>query len=80
MAGSWVIVGAAAPFAASIGLTIAVLVPINNRVAVWDADALPSDWTLQRRRWDRFHALRVAILLAGWCALIVGDLMLCRPA
>lgn len=79
-AGSWAVVGAGALFAAAIGLTIAILVPINNRVAGWEADALPSDWKIQRRRWDRVHSLRVVLLLAGWLALVAGVLMLCRDA
>lgn len=76
-AGSWRVVGAAAIFAASIVLTIAVLVPINNRIAKWDLSDLPPDWLAERQRWDRFHTLRVALLCGGYAALVVGVLTSC---
>jgi quinol-cytochrome oxidoreductase complex cytochrome b subunit len=48
--------------AAVVLLTLAVLVPINNRIAAWSATG-----ELSRElagRWDRLHWLRVAILAA----------------
>jgi hypothetical protein len=76
--GSWSILGAAVVWAATIALAIVVLAPINHRVALWAADAVPSDWLAQRRRWDRFHALRIVLALGGWLALVVGVLLACR--
>jgi len=45
-----------------ITFTIAVLVPINNRIARLQTTALPADWQQAHRRWDTLHALRVALL------------------
>jgi len=49
-------------------------VPINNRVAAWNLDALPPDWREDRRRWDRLHAFRVVILLVALISLVFGIL------
>jgi hypothetical protein len=76
--GSWVVVGAAVLFAATIALAAIVLAPINSRVAAWDVESLPPDWLNERRRWDRLHRLRVVLLIAGWTALVAGVLMLYR--
>lgn len=46
-------------------LSVAVLVPINNRSATWTADSYPSDWRSLQQRWDRLHAVRVGVLVAA---------------
>jgi len=53
---------AASLWAFLIAFTIAVLVPINNRIAKLQTKALPSDWQQAHRRWDILHGLRVALL------------------
>jgi hypothetical protein len=51
---------------AVIVFTIAVLVPINNRIAACSA----ADWQQQHRRWDSLHRLRVLLLaIAAFCLL-----------
>jgi hypothetical protein len=46
--------------------TIAVMVPINNRIAARSV----ADWQQQHRRWDRLHRLRVLLLgVAAFCLL-----------
>lgn len=72
---SWWFVGSAIAFAATIVLAALVLARINKRVAAWDPSALPSDWRVQRQRWDRLHALRLAMLIVGFVALTVGVLL-----
>src|SRR6266702_2982192 len=49
----------------SILLSVAVLVPLNNRVASWTPDTLPGNWREIRNRWDFFHKWRVACLFAA---------------
>lgn len=56
---------AAALLAMSVVLSVAVLVPINNRTSTWTADSHPDDWREQRRRWDGFHLARVALIVRG---------------
>jgi hypothetical protein len=51
-------------------LTVAVLVPINSRVARWTTDA-DVDRTLTGR-WDRFHWIRVALLAVIFALLAIS--------
>lgn len=48
---------------ATVVLSVAVLVPLNNRAASWTAESHPSDWRSQQQRWDRLHGVRVGILV-----------------
>lgn len=58
--------------AASVVLSITVLVPINNRSSTWTADHHPADWREQSQRWDRLHYVRVAIIVAGFVLTLVA--------
>src|SRR5205807_8004639 len=58
----WLCCAAAALMALIIIVTIALLVPINNRIAAWDLDRLPKDWLSMRQRWDLYHRVRVLLL------------------
>jgi Domain of unknown function (DUF1772) len=58
--------------AVSIVMSIALLVPINNRSITWTADDHPDDWREQQQRWDRLHYVRVAIILAGFVLALVA--------
>ena len=53
-------------------LTLALLVPINNRIAGLNLHALSGDWKADRARWDKLHALRVILLLLSLAALAFG--------
>jgi hypothetical protein len=65
-------IAAAALFAVSVVMSIALLVPINNRAKTWTADDHPDDYREQAQRWDRLHYLRVAILVAGFVLTLVA--------
>ncbi|GAA1197151.1 DUF1772 domain-containing protein [Prauserella alba] len=56
----------------SVILSIALLVPINNRSATWTADDHPSDWREQHRHWDRLHHVRVAIIVVSFMLVLVA--------
>jgi hypothetical protein len=58
----------------SILFTLICPVPINNRIASWDLNALPADWRDQHKRWDRLHAVRVVALLVALTCLATGIL------
>jgi uncharacterized membrane protein len=47
-------------------------VPINNRIAKWTPESLPEDWREQERRWDAYHWLRTAGLVAAFAVLVVS--------
>lgn len=57
--------------------TLAVLVPINNRIAKLQPTALPADWQRAHRRWDSLHRLRVALLLIA-LILALNAILNCR--
>ena len=71
--GAGLVVTAGALLVLSVIMSVLLLVPINNRVKTWTADGLPADWKQQMNRWDRFHYVRVAVIIAAF-ALLVGAL------
>lgn len=68
----WFFLTAAILFAFVIVFSIVSPVPINNRIASWDANDLPDDWRDLRRRFDRLHAFRVILLLTALACSILG--------
>ncbi|MFB7778805.1 anthrone oxygenase family protein [Streptomyces bauhiniae] len=67
--GAGLVVIAAGLLMLSVLMSILLLVPINNRTKVWTAESLPEDWKEQMGRWDRFHYVRVGILIAAFALL-----------
>ena len=65
----WACLASAGLLALTIPFTLICLVPINDRVAALDLGALPADWKDDRRRWDRYHAVRIAILVLASIAM-----------
>jgi uncharacterized membrane protein len=59
-------------WAATIVFTIAMLVPINNRIANLNPERPYPQWLHDRARWDQLHRLRVAILIAAVLLLLAG--------
>lgn len=61
---------AVAAMAAAVLLSVAVLVPINNRIGRWtSAEDVDRDLA---GRWDRFHWLRVGFLVAVFLSVCIG--------
>jgi hypothetical protein len=56
----------------SVVMSIALLVPINNRSGTWTADHHPYDWREQQQRWDRLHYARVAIIVTAFVMTLVA--------
>jgi hypothetical protein len=59
-------------FAAMIVYTVFLPVPINNQIARWQPDSLPSNWRELRRRWDLLHAIRVGFLVVALILLVAS--------
>ncbi|MFD9677479.1 anthrone oxygenase family protein, partial [Streptomyces sp. NPDC059981] len=70
--GSGLVVTAAALLIVSVVMSLLLLVPINNRVKTWTAEGLPADWKEQMNRWDRFHYVRVAVIVAAFALLVTA--------
>jgi uncharacterized membrane protein len=71
-AGATLVVTAAALLVLSVLMSVTLLVPINSRVVQWTHDNLPADWKQQIGRWDRFHYLRVGVVVAAFVLLVVA--------
>ncbi|MER5715507.1 DUF1772 domain-containing protein [Streptomyces sp. NPDC002132] len=70
--GAGLVVTAAALLIISVVMSILLLVPINNRVKTWTADGLPADWKQQMNHWDRYHYVRVAVIVAAFALLVTA--------
>ena len=63
---------AAALLAVSVIMSIALLVPINDRSKAWTPETAPADWREQLGRWDRLHVVRVAVIVAAFSLLTIA--------
>ena len=71
-AGAGAATAAAALLAVSVVMSVALLVPINNRSVTWTASDHPDDYREQQQRWDRLHYARVAIIIAAFVLTAVA--------
>ncbi|MFJ5265223.1 anthrone oxygenase family protein [Streptomyces sp. NPDC088387] len=67
--GTGLVVTAAALLVLSVVMSVALLVPINNRGKAWTPENRPEDWKEQANRWDRYHYVRVAVIVAAFALL-----------
>ncbi|MEV5528088.1 DUF1772 domain-containing protein [Streptomyces prunicolor] len=67
--GTGLVVTAAALLIVSVIMSILLLVPINNRGKTWTPENRPADWKEQMNRWDRFHYVRVAVIITAFALL-----------
>ncbi|MFE3166258.1 anthrone oxygenase family protein [Streptomyces sp. NPDC059224] len=67
--GAGLVASAGALLIVSVVMSVLLLVPINNRGRTWTAENRPEDWKEQMNRWDRFHYLRVAVIVAAFTLL-----------
>ncbi|MFH9618600.1 DUF1772 domain-containing protein [Streptomyces pratensis] len=70
--GTGLVVTAGALLILSVIMSIALLVPINDRGKTWTPENRPADWKEQANRWDRYHYVRVAVLVAAFTLLVAG--------
>ena len=73
--------GRAAPFwwllagfllmVAALVITLAVEVPIDNKIEVWTAATLPGDWRSIQSRWETFHTIRSFLSIAAVVAATI---------
>lgn len=70
--GSGLVVTACALLILSVIMSILLLVPINNRGKTWTPENRPADWKEQMNRWDRYHHVRVAVIIAAFALLVAA--------
>ncbi len=56
----------------SVLMSLVLLVPINNRGRTWTPENRPADWKEQMKRWDRYHHVRVAVIVAAFAVLVAA--------
>jgi uncharacterized membrane protein len=57
---------------AALVITLAVEVPIDNRIETWTAATLPGDWRSIQSRWELWHTIRTFASIAAVIAVTVG--------
>jgi uncharacterized membrane protein len=67
--GTGLVLTAAALLVLSVALSLLLLVPINSRSKTWTPENRPADWKEQSKRWDRFHYVRVGVIIAAFALL-----------
>ena len=67
--GTILVVIAAGLLVVSVLMSILLLVPINNRGKTWTPENRPADWKQQMNRWDRYHYVRVTVIVAAFALL-----------
>ena len=70
--GAGLVVTAGALLIVSVVMSVLLLVPINNRSKTWTPDNRPADWKQQMIRWDRFHYVRVAVIVVAFALLVAA--------
>ncbi|MGI5174869.1 anthrone oxygenase family protein [Dactylosporangium sp. CA-152071] len=70
--GAGLVVTAAGLLIVSVVMSILLLVPINNRNKTWTPENRPADWKQQLQRWNRYHYVRVAVIIAAFTLLVVA--------
>ncbi len=70
--GTGLVVTAAGLLILSVVMSILLLVPINNRNKTWTPENRPADWKEQLDRWNRFHYVRVAVIIAAFTLLVAA--------
>ena len=65
---------------AALVVTLAVEVPIDNRIQVWTAATLPADWRSIQSRWELWHTVRTFLSIAAVVAVTISAVVAVRPA
>ncbi|WP_371534656.1 DUF1772 domain-containing protein [Streptomyces sp. NBC_01023] len=75
--GTGLVVTAGALLILTVVMSLLLLVPINNRNKTWTPENRPEDWKEQMNRWNRWHYVRVAALIAAFALLAAA--LTCTP-
>lgn len=70
--GAGLVVTAGVLLMVSVIMSLLVLVPINNQGKTWTPENRPADWKEQSNRWDRYHYVRVALIVAAFALLVAA--------
>ena len=65
---------------ASLVITLAVEVPIDNQIETWTAATLPGDWRSIQSRWELWHTVRTFASIAAVVAATISAVVAPRPS
>jgi uncharacterized membrane protein len=74
----WLLAGFVLMLAALVA-TLAVEVPIDNRIETWTAATLPADWRSIQSRWELWHTVRTFLSIAAVVAVTISAAVTGRP-
>jgi uncharacterized membrane protein len=57
---------------ATLIITVAVEVPIDNQIKTWTEATMPADWESLRHKWDQFHTTRTFTSIASVAFFALG--------
>jgi uncharacterized membrane protein len=60
-------------------VTLAVEVPIDNRIQAWTVATLPGDWRSIQSRWELWHTIRTFLSIAAVAAVTISGVVAARP-
>ncbi|HEX6676714.1 MAG TPA: DUF1772 domain-containing protein [Actinomycetes bacterium] len=64
---------------AALVITLAVEVPIDNKIETWTVATLPGDWRSIQSRWELFHTIRTFLSIAAVVAATISAAVTARP-
>jgi hypothetical protein len=64
---------------AALVVTLAVEVPIDNRIQTWTTATRPADWRSIQARWELWHTIRTFLSIAALAAATVSAMVAARP-
>ena len=53
-------------------ITVAVEVPIDNKIKTWTEATVPANWGFLRERWNEFHSTRTFTSIASVILFALG--------
>jgi uncharacterized membrane protein len=75
---SWLLAGFLLMVAALV-ITLAIEVPIDNKIEAWTVATLPGDWRSIQSRWESFHTIRTFLSIAAVVAATISAVVVARP-
>jgi len=64
---------------AALVMTLAVEVPIDNRIQSWTAATLPADWRSIQSAWELWHTIRTFSSIAAVVTATISATVVARP-
>jgi len=53
-------------------ITVAIEVPMDNKIKTWEVSTIPAEWTAIRDRWEYYHTMRTFVSLGAMAFFITA--------